>query len=621
MTTSTSTSTSTATATSTTGGFEEEEENELKAKLKPLFHLSFDYGSYIVNLTPHFRDVQPKSKFVNYDYRPSSDALIYGDYRDGFQKTVYGSIEVGIGAQVKFWFDNATGIRQSFWGYVGVLPIVGKDTESVRYVSTLEKAHAMGGRWEVPKDASDLDRWDAGDSITYVGHGGIIFSAGAGFGPVGVGVAKLASGTWETYVEKVDSQTAYVKMSRGKLNSFSMFTNVAILTLSVNDFKYADDGFSFLFDLSTEVGRKAYEDMIRGNVLASENIAAQPTKNLVERAPVLKVETFRSVSTGRIVSKSLAIPIIWDKTYSTGKVYSFTTSDMHIDRNTARVHYGIYSDSEDSRFWTRHKEKDLMFYGAKYSVENWDTHSTMESMFGTYSYAFRHEKSNGARLKKGIMELVRKTGIDSLMIGVPDRDLGYTGLEFNVNFSDEGTMRLMSAAQSMSQDEFIDKAVDMVQPYFSSKGDPYDYCVFDGGAGVSGTCVNRTIKNTSAAASKMYFALRSMYKYMNSNPKAFAAAYGKFGEGMAENHFTFKAAVKMAGPGTTMDYLVEGTHTNMYYREWTVGDNGRWVPSPTTGQKYKGLPFKPQTRHSRVRGMIIGNSDAGKLPHMTPVTF
>ncbi|WP_374074689.1 hypothetical protein [Bdellovibrio bacteriovorus] len=602
----------------TDDGFEEEEENELKAKLKPLFHLSFDYGSYIVNLTPQFRDVQPRSTLVKYDYRPmaSSDALIYGDFRDGFQKTVYGSIEVGLGAQVQFWFDNATGVLDHFWAYVGVLPIVGKDTESVRYVSTLDKAYAMGGRWAVPKNASDLDTWDAGDSITYMGHGGIIFSAGAGLGPVGVGVAKLASGTWETYVEKVGSDKAYVKMSRGKLNSFSMFTNVSIVTLALSDFKYADDGFSFLFDLSTDVGRKAYEDIIRGNVLASETFAKKKPMNFVERAPVQKIETFTSVSSGRIASKSLSIPIIWDKTYSKGRINSFTTSDMHVERNTARVHYGIFSDAEDSRFWTKHKEREVMFYGAKYSVQNWDTKARMDSMFGTYSYSFRHEKSNGARLRSGMKELVKRTGLDTLMMSVPDRDLGYTGLEFNVNFSDENTARLMAAAQRMSQDAFINVATDQIYDYFRTNSDPYDLCILDRG----GPCVNSVTRKTANAASKMYFALKSMYRYMNSDPKAFAAAYGAFGEGMAENHFTFRTAMKLAGPGVGVDYLIEGTYISMYFREWSINSQGRWVPA-LERPKYKGLPFNPATRHSRVRGMIIGNSDAGRVPHMTPVTF
>lgn len=590
----------------------------LRAKILPLFYLSIDYGSYIVNLTPQFRNVEPKKSIVKYDYRPlaSEDSLIVGDYRDGFQKTIYGNIEVGIGAQVRFWFTNVTGALDWFWAYVSVLPTIGKESESVRYVSTLDKARSIGGRWSVPKEASDLDQWDPGDSIAYVGHGGIIFSAGAGLGPVGVGVSKLAKGTWETYVEKVGVDKAYVKMTSARLSSFSMFTNVALINLSLTHFGYADDGFSFLFDLSTDVGRKAYEDLIRGNVLASERFASDKPRNFVEKAPVVKVETFRSVATGKVASKSLMIPIIWDKKYSKGMVNSFTTSDMHVDRNTARVHYGIFTDSKDTRFWFKHKEKDFMFSGAKLSIENWDTKDRMESMFGTYSYAFRHEKSNGSRLRSGIQELVKKTGLDTLMVNIPDQDLGYTGIEFNVNFSEDNTMRLMAAAQRMGQDEFINLATGQIYDYFHERNDPYNYCLID-----RGLCVHNVSTKTANAASKMYYALRSMYKYMNSDPKAFSAAYGVFGEGMAENLFTFKAAMRLAGPGVDVNYLIEGTYISMYYRQWIIDSKGAWVPAMRTA-KYKGLPFNPATRHTRARGVVIGNNPSVTLPHnVTPVVF
>ncbi len=592
--------------------------------MEPLFHLSFDFGSYIVNLTPQISP-QPKAVLAAYEEKAVKDSLVYGDYRDGFQKTVYGSVEVGLGVQMKFWFENATGILNSFWGYVGVLPVVGKDTQSSRYVSTLDKAYAIGGRNEIPESASDLDRWDAGDSITYAGHGGLIFNASAGFGPVGIGAARLAKGTWETYVEKVGSNKAYVKMTSGKLEALSIFGSVSILTISKNYFNAADDGFSYLFDLSTDTGRKAYEDMIRGNAYAADKFASELPRNQVERAPVQKVMTFRSVSTGTIVSKAFAIPIIWDKVYSKGRVQSFTTSDLHMARNTARVHYGIFSSSEDSRFWFKHKEKDFMFYGAKYSVDNWDTKAHMESMFGSYRYAFRHEKSNAARLRDGIDELIKKTGLDALMVGIPDRgDLGYTGVEFNVIFNDANTLRLMAAAQRMSEDAFVSKGAGSALAYFKDRNDPYWYCNSANGDAHDGNsdpgCMRTIQSKTNGMMSKMYSALKRMYKTMNSDPRAFSAAYGEFGEAMNENAFTFKAAMEMAGPGAIIEYTIEGTKISMYYRQWQTDAAGRWIqvsiPSKT------GLPFDPRLRRSKARGIVIGNNPGDVVnPFIKPVSM
>ena len=539
------------------------------------------------------------------------DTLTYGDYRDGFQKTVYGNIEVGLGAQVHFWYENASGIMDSFWAYVGVLPMVGKSTESTRYASTLDKAYSLNGRNSIPESASDLDTWDPGDSISYVSYGGLLFTGSAGFGPVGVGSNYLAKGSWETYVEKVGSHKAYVKMTKGKLDSLSVFASASIVTVSRNFFSTADDGFSYLFDLSTEVGRKAYEDMIRGNSVAANQFATTKPRNLVEIAPVQKVETFRTVSTGSMVSWSLAIPIIWDKTYSTGRVQSFTSSDLHFKRNTARVHYGIFSSAEDTQFWFKHAEKNFMFYGARYSVENWDTKAKMESMFGTYSYQFRHEASNSGRLQDGIKDLIRQTGLKTLMVNIPNStNLGYTGIEFNVNFSDDNTIRMMNMAQRLGESGFVDRATKGIDAYFRMN-DPYWYCNYKkGDAAEPGTidpdCIYRVKSQTARMASKMYSALRTMSRTLNSDPKAFSAAYGSFGEGMAENMFTFRLAMDIAGPGVEIDYLIEGTRISMYYRSWQTDSNGNWVPMSEPSKK--GLPFNPKTRHTRVRGIVIGNN-------------
>ncbi len=96
-----------------------------------MFHLDFDYGAYIVNLS---RDAA------------TGESVKVGDYSSGFQKTVYGYIEVGLGAQLQFWYSNIVDMIPAFWGHVGAMPIIGKQAESVRSVSTLEKAEAIRGR-------------------------------------------------------------------------------------------------------------------------------------------------------------------------------------------------------------------------------------------------------------------------------------------------------------------------------------------------------------------------------------------------------------------------------------------------------------------------------------------
>lgn len=592
-----------------TGRFSFAEADELRKQLRPLFHLDFDYGSYVVNLTPQIRSPSKDAK------PEKTPTLVYGDFRNGFQKTVFGQLQIGFGSQMRFWFDNIPGMAKEHWSYVGVTPQVGFETESVRYALTLQKAQALGGRWRVPAQASDLNVWDVGDSIAFTGRGGVLFSAAVGSGPVGVGAAKLAMGTWETFVEKVANDRVYVKSTLGKLKNFSLFLDGTLINLKLQQFQFADDGFSFLFDLTTEIGRRSYEDMIRGNIIAAERWTDEKPANFVERVPVQKVETFRTVTTGKMVSKNFSIPLIWDQTYSIGRVQVFNTSEMHIGRNTTRVHYGIFSENKKNQFWQRRREVDFMFYGAHYDVKNWDTQAQLKSFFGTYSYSFKQEDSNRLRLTAGIQGLLKKTGLEVLRVNVPDKQLSYTGLEFNVNFEEANTLRMVALAQQLSLDQFIDLSTDQIHAYFHQKKDPYGYCP----GGVSSFCVNKVVRQTAEAASLMYFSLRKMNQLRNTDSKAFSAAYGRFGEGMAENLFTFTAAIRAAGEGTRVDYLLEGTYISMFLRSWIVDSRGQLVLDPWP--IYKGSAFQPAQRHSRLRGLLVGREESGSLPQMKRVSF
>ncbi|RYZ89348.1 MAG: hypothetical protein EOP06_09460 [Proteobacteria bacterium] len=492
----TATTTSGETTGDTTGGDEPGEDNppseevvetpapakqerELKSKLEPFFYIDFDWGSWIVNLTPHEANKKAPS-YVKNDFNPKNDTLVYGDYKDGFQKTTFSNIEGGLGAKVSFWYANATGIMAQWWAYVGAMPVIGRETESVRYAKTLEEASKLEGYKKVPSEATELNAWSQGDHMTYVSKGGVMFAASMGFGIFNVGSAALAQGTWETYIEKVEADTVYVKMTKGDLSNYSAFTGATLVNLSVSKFNNSDDGFSFLFNLKTEVGRKAYEDMIRGNVLASAIISTSVPENMVEVPPVLKVETFKTLTTGKMVSRMFGLPIIWNTSYSKGNIQSFTTSEFHLDNSRAEVNYGIFSREKNYRLWNKHSETDYMFYGARYTVTNNSDNSKMQGMFGRYSYAYKNEMSDSNKLRKAIQKLVKITGIDDLMVNIPTMKLDYTGLDFDTTLSEENTQRLMDFAKRKGEDYFLKMGDKYVINYAQNNGDVYTYCIEGG---------------------------------------------------------------------------------------------------------------------------------------------
>jgi len=542
------------------------------------------------------------------------DRMIMRDYRDGVQKTGYGFLVGGVGWRTTWWYENASGVDKHWWANVGIAPIIGRQVSSVKYYRTYDEAQKSASVRSLPSTARGADSMTQGDSVTYLNTGGIMFSAATGLGVVGIGPSAIAQGTWETYIEKIDNERVYVKITKGKLASLSMSTGVAIVQLSVTAFKNRDDGFSYLYNLNTQDGRRAYEDAIRGNIIASDMISRKRPKNLVEKAPVLKVSTFTSINTGRFIGASMGLPIIWNSTYTKGNINSYSTTDFHINNKTARAHYGIYSENKNFQLWNRHRETDLMFYGAKYIVKSKE--ETDAGTFGRFTYAYRNEQATHRKVNKAFSDLIQHTGIDELEVLIPeDNDLGYAGFEFNTTLSEDNTLRLMKVATQQNENYFQSIAERYLREY-RQRGDAYNYC-----RGIAtGICWNRLENETQTAMSEMHKYLEEMAVLKTKDARGYAAAYGRFGRAMSKNHFAFRTALEIAGPGAEISYLIEGARVSMYYKAWrTTSRPNQWEVTDNPNAKEGGYPFVPRLRHSQIQGLIV-NPGLGGIEHFNSLT-
>lgn len=580
-------------------------EKELKHEIEAFFYIDFDWSTWTTNLTPY----NPPN--ANSSGGSPRDRMVMDDYRNGIQKMKWNTLTGGLGPKLSYWYSHASGLSQHVWAFVGILPLLGRDVESVKYYSSPKEAENSEGLTKVPGYVEDLREWSPGDSITYVSRGGVLFSAGIGLGILGLGQNVLAHGSWETYVEKISPNKVYLKITKGTIQSLSTLANFAIATLAVSSFQSADDGFSYLYNLDTEKGRKAYEDAIRGNIMASDQLIESPD-NDVETAPVLKVATFKTLSTGRLVSAQLGLPVLWNTSYSRGNISSFSASDFHISDKVARSHYGIYSEEKNYRFWTKHRETDLMFYGTHYTITGPD--SSESGFFGRYNYAYRNDHTNARKLDRAIHALVRKTAIHELQVEVPDEDLGYAGIDFDATFSEEHTLRLMSLAPSMGK-HTMQKVADRYLSSYSFNQDPYSVCKGEAVPLVRRRCANELREETLSAIDKMHEALNEMTTEKNRDPKAFARAYGELGEAMTKNFITFRTVLELAGPGVEINYLLEGSRISMYYKSWvTTATPNRWrlIADPNGPPQGTPFPFEPRLRRSKARGIVV-NPQHGTL--------
>lgn len=554
----------------------------------PFFYLDLDWGQSIVNLTPHKSSGPGGSQVLD-------------DFQSGFQKISFHHLTTGLGAHWSFWYPEAAGLSREWWTYVGLIPLIGKESRSVKFHRNLSEARASRGYRAVPTAARSLDAWSTGDSLTYRTRGGLLFAAGAGLGAIGVGSTALAQGRWEIMIEKITHDKVYVKITREQIHSLSFSIGAALVQAAVTDFRESDKGFSFLFDLRSETGCKGYEDMIRGNVLAAEVLALREISVPLEQAGIAKIVSFQTLGGGRLFSSQQGLPGLWFWQRTRGHISSFSSAEFPLKNKNAQVHYGVYSQSKRLLFLSKHRETERVFYGVHYAVKS--PKETHRGHFGQFHFLHTNDVTTGRSFEKALRELVKLTAIEEFAQDSPARALGYVGIDFETTFNQENTQRLMVAAQTRDSTFFVGIGDRYLKAY-RQRGDLYNHCL---GPVLPG-CRRHLHEETFTALQTMHRALRTMALTQDRDPVAFTEAYAKFGEAFGKNHITFRSALELAGPGVELRYLLEGTRLSLYFKSWkTTETPNRWdsVYDPDVAGSQAPLPFEPRLRHTRLRGLIL----------------
>lgn len=596
-------------------------EVELRSKLEPIFYLDFDITRKIINRTLHDSS-KANNQTITYDFNPNRESLILGDYQDGFTVVDYHLIEGGIGLRAKLFYENASGLKELFYAYAGIIPYAGKDMMTVRYANTLAAAKKMPRFSNPPETADDLANWSLGDSMTYESTGGVMFIAGAGFSLIGVSGAKIAKGTWKVYVEKTDIQTAYVKITKNKLDSLSGHVGGVLVSIGTGEFKSSDDGFSYKLDLTSQTGRQAFADLLSGNVLGVQMLEQNQDPS------VLHVDNFKITSAGKFNNFFLGLPLILNTNWSSGNIYSFEATDMIIDQKKAQAHYGVYSKDRQTRVFATKRSRTYTFYGADYSVTD-SQNQVLNGQFGHFIWSYHNEDSSQSSLRKAMKELVRQVGLQNLvLVNIPSNDdLNYTGLNFEVSFDQNQTDRMIRAAQLQGFVAWKEQGSKALNTYFKTTEDRLGLCenfsstnndnfgTADAAEDIRKRCYSYYKSGgigedgTLEAIEKMHQALREMGTAKGSNSEIFVKAYAKFGKAALTNPFTFNKALELAGTGVELTYTVEGEKLSAYeIGVATTGKSGEFKVIKSPGE-----PLKNRNRHGRIenertRGVIIAPS-------------
>lgn len=299
--------------------------------------MDFDLTRKITNRTLHKKVVSLQSE-LNYEIEPMGSAintLLMGDFDEGFTVTDYYKVSLGPGAVARLFLDNSTGLAKLFGSYAGIVPYQGKAMKAVRYAPNLEVAKSLDRFQSPPQNASELASLAIGDNLTYDAVGGVMCFSGAGITGASLNAIKVAQGSWNVYIEKNSNSHVFVKLTNSKLDSVGIQVGNAIVSAGKNSFDSEDEAFSYEVDITSSLGKQAYEDLISGNVAGIQAL-------LNKKDPTVKLVTHQSAKrSGSAKSYYFGIPLILYTNWSTGKTNTDELTSFELDQKKMKAQYSI----------------------------------------------------------------------------------------------------------------------------------------------------------------------------------------------------------------------------------------------------------------------------------------
>jgi hypothetical protein len=455
----------------------------------------------------------------------------------GYRQVKSYSIEAGIGEAVDAHYEDISPALEFFGAAATLMPVAGKSAVSDRFVSSHDEA-VSGPALKIPSKAKDMDSWKKGDSLVYETEGGVAFGIGAGYLAAAVGGIYVANGEWNTTVEKLEDSKAYVKLTNTKLQTLDLYTGTIVTGVSKSFFQSSDDGFSYIFDLSKDDGVKAFEALIHGSAKDAQDFQ-------LKKEPAVWLDMTRR---GKRIGKSngffFGLPAMLNLTATSTDSYVATDARYHQDNSISHVEYGLYSNETDKDVFFSHSNRIRQFMGGDYI--NTDVHGvSKEGTFAFITISYANEKSDAGTIAKNIRDMIKQTGLRQALQAEAFSQAvsGFTQISLNATLSDAGTAALLAQA-GYTTSSITNSVTETVNDYFNNQKDPDDLC--SGGDVQVAQCRDSVISDTTGATKQMMKALGRMAAAKKSNDrKAFAQAYGDFGQAMLKNEFTFQLVQQM----------------------------------------------------------------------------
>jgi len=235
-------------------------------------------------------------------------------------------------------------------------------------------------------------------------------------------VRTLVQGTWEIYVEKVDSSRVYVKITNSELNALSVGAGGGFAQIGLQKFKGTDDGFSYLMNINDTDTTKVYYDFVRGNIVLAQKLAEKiaTKKTVMGTAVIQKIDAFKRISKGRSSTFLFGLPIVLNASTSKSKIQSFSTTDMYLDDTRVNAQFGIFDQTSTAKAFSSHTTKTRGFYGARYKSFGLKDGKMREmGEMGQFTWIDQDDSTSMRSYKNNLDQIISETGLDAVSMRMP----------------------------------------------------------------------------------------------------------------------------------------------------------------------------------------------------------
>lgn len=426
--------------------------------------------------------------------------------------------------------------------YIGLAPIKGVDSVSLRYSSNLQSAEELGAL-AVPKSTDTIERgWKTGDSLTYSVTGGAYFVAGISAFFLSTGSHYVVKGDFETTIAKLDADMVEVTLSKTDMKSLGVMNSTVLSSVNTSRFKEETLRFSYRYDLRNPVARKALQNLLAGDIQSSQVMAQDG-----EGAGVYPSSRETLRTTGKMRNISLGIPFLFWTNWGKGHVRTLRFKEAYDEGAEIDVEIGLFLKTKEKRHIMTKIMETTAFYGTQ-GIELTGSGQIIRRMQGMLTHSFRRSKATRRQLENALEELRQKTGmIREFTFDLPDeRRLGALDMKFNMLINENLTTKLLElATQKSGKENLTGLALSLSESYGknlyetanSISGDKMGLCQ---NAREVSSCLYQAKKDVKDSMEEAWEALTAMSQTYRSDRKKFVEAYAKFGQAWLDSPFTFQ---------------------------------------------------------------------------------